>query len=137
MTDQLNYNDLMKMVEQKNKIEGEKCLICHFPDTKENLLKLSCSHYFHKKCLILDENKLKNYNSKSFRIICPYCSKKSTYKMTSKKSKESKKSEKSNDKSNENLQIDQKCCQAVLKTGINKGKICGRISCMYHKSNHQ
>ena len=133
MTDQLNYDDLIKMVEQKNKIEGEKCLICHFPDTKENLLKLSCSHYFHKNCLIIDENKLKKYNSKSFRIICPYCSKKSTYKMTSKKSKESKKSE----KSNESLQIDQKCCQVVLKTGINKGKICGRISCRYHKSNHQ
>ena len=144
MSNQLKYEDLIKMVEQKNEVEGEKCLICHFPDSKENLIKLSCSHYFHKSCLILDKDKLKEYESKSFKITCPYCSKKASYKKISNKSKDKKnkkvlqsKTDSKETQSNENQQIDQKCCQVILKTGINKGKICGRICCKYHKSNHQ
>tara|TARA_B100001093_G_scaffold515600_1_gene592271 strand:+ start:424 stop:732 length:309 start_codon:yes stop_codon:yes gene_type:complete len=96
------YQKLFNLVTKLNKEEGEICLICHFP-IKENLLKLKCGHYFHRQCLLNEKNK------KYSTIKCPYCEK--TSKLESK----------SND-----------VCKAIIKSGINKGKICNRINCKYH-----
>ena len=63
----MEFDKLLEIVLEKNKVEGEKCLICHFPDNKKNLEKLSCSHYFHLNCLNLDKTK------KSYKLVCPYC----------------------------------------------------------------
>ena len=108
----MDFDSLLKIVEEKNQINGEKCLICHFPDKAENLTKLSCSHYFHLSCLNVNFQK----NKKSKKIICPYCNTKATVK-------------------NNNIINEEKleCCKVILKSGINKGKECGRISCKYHK----
>jgi len=99
------YDKLLNMVTKLNSVIGEKCLICHFPDSNKNLVKLSCNHYFHSTCL---------ESSKSNSIIkCPYCDKKTKLVKN----------------------IEQTICQVILKRGINKGKECGRNICKYHKSN--
>tara|TARA_B100000161_G_scaffold264717_1_gene238655 strand:- start:1489 stop:1899 length:411 start_codon:yes stop_codon:yes gene_type:complete len=97
------FEKLLSQVNKLNLIEGEKCLICHFPDKKENLTKLSCNHYFHLKCL----------NCKTNLIICPYCQKSTKLK---------------------NLYCQSNnICNVILKNGKNKGKVCGRKNCRYHK----
>lgn len=100
------YLRLLKKVNKLNSVEGEKCLICHFP-IKDNMLKLSCNHYFHRKCL------LDKYIFKS--VICPYCGKKS--------------------KINNCLPTveNNNLCKVILKSGVNKGKLCNRKNCHYHK----
>ena len=62
------YEKLLSLVSKINKCQGEKCLICHFPDKDENLIKLKCHHYFHFHC-ISSNNKLEE------NIKCPYCDK--------------------------------------------------------------
>lgn len=106
----MEFDELMKIVEEKNKIEGEKCLICHFPDESSKLIKLSCNHYFHQSCLNI-------YKGKKTYFRCPYCD------------QPVKKCKQVNQINNSNL-----TCQVVLKSGINKGNICGRINCKYHKN---
>ena len=96
------YEKLLKTVIKLNSKSGEKCLICHFPDEIENLVKLKCGHYFHSNCL--------NMNNK---LTCPYCGKKI--------------------KIIENIQKTK--CNIVIANGTNKGKLCGRINCKYHKNN--
>ena len=132
--DNLNFDELLNIVKEKNKIEGEKCLICHFPDKKENLLKLKCSHYFHLRCLVPEDFDI---TKKNFRSICPYCGQKVLIKKKTMVSSES-------DKSNVTSKSTPACqcyelkksntCKVILKSGINKGKECGRINCKYHKS---
>jgi len=97
------YDKLLKLVNELNNVSGEKCLICHFPDKLENLVKLKCNHYYHSNCI---------NSSKSESVIkCPYCDKKT-------KLQENKPSE---------------ICQTILTKGINKGKSCNRPNCFYHK----
>ena len=103
------YLKLLKIVNKLNKKEGEQCMICYFPDKKENLLKLDCGHYFHSKCLF---TKKITYTC----VYCPYCSKKIKI---------------IKDKKDINSNIK---CTAIIKNGINKGKICGRKNCKYHKN---
>jgi len=98
------YEKLLAQVNKLNLVTGEKCLICHFPDKKENLIQLKCNHYFHLNCLACKTNTIK----------CPYCNRSSSFKDYS-KNKEVKK------------------CQVILKNGKNKGKVCGRTNCKYHK----
>ena len=62
------YEKLLNMVNKLNSVTGEKCLICHFPDSNKNLIKLNCNHYFHSKCL--------EYSKSTSIIKCPYCDKK-------------------------------------------------------------
>ena len=100
----MNYDDLFKMVKEMNQVKGEKCMICHFPDTNQNLLKLKCGHFFHKKCLALPS---------SGYIKCPYCEQTCIMK--------------------EDNNIPSVKCKVILKSGVNKGKECGRINCKYHK----
>lgn len=101
------YEKLLKMVNELNNVTGEKCLICHFPDSNKNLIKLDCNHYFHSKCL--------EYSKSTSIIKCPYCDKKTKLVKN----------------------IEQEICQVILKRGINKGKECGRSNCKYHKNNLQ
>jgi hypothetical protein len=109
----MDFDKLLKIVLEKNKVEGEKCLICHFPDNLENLEKLNCNHYFHLNCLNLDKIKKAN------KVICPYCG----TKVKIKKNKEL-------NKIPNNLK--ETVCKILLKSGVNKGKECGRNNCKYH-----
>ena len=96
------FDKLLKLVNKMNEKKGEKCLICHFPDSDNNLIKLSCNHYFHSECIPVN-NKLLNY------IICPYCDQKSPV-------------------------VEQvKSCPFIISSGVNKGKVCNRLNCKYHK----
>tara|TARA_B100001248_G_scaffold262646_1_gene260361 strand:+ start:1119 stop:1460 length:342 start_codon:yes stop_codon:yes gene_type:complete len=113
----MEFDNLLKIVMEKNKVNGEKCLICHFPDSSNNLEKLSCGHFFHLSCLKVDNSK------KNCKIICPYCDKKIVIK---------KKVCIPVTKSNEKLKEDN-ICKFILKTGKNKGMICNRINCRYHR----
>tara|TARA_B100001093_G_scaffold399178_1_gene386604 strand:- start:1090 stop:1446 length:357 start_codon:yes stop_codon:yes gene_type:complete len=114
----LDIDELLKLVEEKNDVKGETCLICHFPDNKENLLKLGCGHFYHSKCLFSSTNKMNQSSNKNF---CPYCGIKII------KSKISKTCPKINSTNIPDLK-----CQVILKTGLNKGKVCNRINCRYH-----
>lgn len=109
----MDFDKLLEIVIEKNKVDGEKCLICHFPDDKNNLEKLSCSHYFHLNCLNIDKTK------KSCKIVCPYCGA---------KVKIRKKNEINITKETNNT-----ICKVILKSGVNKRKECGRCNCKYHK----
>ena len=102
----IDYEALLKYVENQKKSEDECCLICYLGD-KDECNQLSCSHYFHEDCL----GNLKN---------CPYCDKKI------KKINKNIKNIKTNIK-NDNI------CKIILKTGKRKGDECGRINCGYHK----
>jgi len=62
----IEFDKLLSIVNKLNDVKGEKCLICHFPDTDDNLIKLNCNHYFHPNCLGI----------KSSLIVCPYCERK-------------------------------------------------------------
>tara|TARA_B110000902_G_C14036154_1_gene485989 strand:- start:213 stop:530 length:318 start_codon:yes stop_codon:yes gene_type:complete len=103
MTD-INIDEYINYINNNNNIKGEKCMICHMNDTHNNLLKLNCNHYFHKHCL-----------SKKMIIKCKYCNKKTKIKSISK-----------------NISLKVKC-KIVLSSGKNKGNICNRINCGYHK----
>ena len=130
------YTDLYERDSNKN-----KCMICY--DTND-LIKLSCNHYYHDKCLNLYYLKGK----KTF-FNCPYCNKKNKFI----KCKNCKKINLTNncsscninpdnisnviDKNKENSKSEiNNCCTAIIKSGINKGKICGRElkneKCRYH-----
>lgn len=104
----MEFDKLLNIVLEKNKVDGEKCLICHFPDDLKNLEKLNCSHYFHLNCLNLDKIKKGN------KITCPYCGTKV----------------KINKKKEPTISI----CKIILKSGVNKGKACGRCNCKYHNN---
>ena len=97
------YEKLLSQVNKLNLVKGEKCLICHFPDTEDNLTKLNCGHYFHLNCL----------NCKTSSIICPYCNRSTVLK-----------------KKTFHLEVSK--CTVILKNGKNKGKVCGRMNCKYH-----
>ena len=101
------YEKLLSQVHKLNLVKGEKCLICHFPDREENLTKLSCGHYFHLTCL--------NYKTSS--IICPYCERSTVLKKINYNSSSTNSTK----------------CTVILKNGKNKGNVCGRINCKYHK----
>lgn len=116
------FDKLLKLVNEMNKIKGEKCLICHFPDNDSNLVKLNCNHYFHFNCLN-PENKLS--------IICPYCEK-ITKRNVIKNPKEIRKLQIKEKINNLDTNI-VKTCQVILKTGKRKGEKCNRINCRYHK----
>lgn len=100
------YEKLLSQVNKLNLVQGETCLICHFPDREDNLTKLSCNHYFHLNCL----------NHKTSSIICPYCERSTVLK-----------------KCNYNNLINNNICSTILKNGKNKGTVCGRKNCKYHK----
>lgn len=64
----INIDDYIALINNNQKIKGEKCLICHMNDLKSNLVQLNCKHYFHKSCL----------GNKKI-IKCNYCNKKHTF----------------------------------------------------------
>ena len=122
----MEFDKLLKIVLEKNKVDGEKCLICHFPDDLKNLEKLNCSHYFHLNCLNLDKIKKGN------KITCPYCG----TKVKINKKKESA-SLVLSDQTSSAFENNSKgsICKIILKSGVNKGKDCGRCNCKYHNKN--
>ena len=97
------FDKLLSMVTKLNNRSGEECMVCHFPDDKENLLKLDCNHYYHKNCITITNSK----------FTCPYCKKTTIFK--------------TNIQSNPT-----NICNVILKSGINKGKPCNRVNCKYH-----
>lgn len=137
------YEKLLSLVSKINECEGEKCLICHFPDKDENLIKLKCQHYFHLSC-IPSSNKLLEY------IKCPYCDKNSKIiknikpcnvilKRGPNKGKECGRNNckyhksitvNTQNKQNKKSELE---CQTIIKSGTRKGEICSRINCKYHK----
>lgn len=135
------YEKLLLLVNQINKVEGERCLICHFPDKNENLIKLKCKHYFHLNC-IPSTNKLSEY------IKCPYCDKNSKIikftkpcnvilKRGPNKGKEcgrdNCKYHKTTITPKDINNPVQEVCKTIIKSGSRKGQICSRINCHYHK----
>lgn len=101
------FDKLLAKVKKMNTIKGHECMICHFPDKKSNLIKLDCSHYYHKNCLTIKENSY---------VICPYCKGKTKWNENKLKPKP------------------KKLCFAIVKSGANKGMVCGRTNCKYHKT---
>ena len=97
------FDKLLKEVNKLNSIDGEQCMVCHFPDLAENLVKLKCNHFYHESCI----QKL----IKSNKIKCPYCDKTSTLKE----------------------KVTNVICKVIMKNGVNKGKECNRLNCTYHK----
>ena len=65
----INIDDYIILINNNNKVTGEKCLICHMNDSKDKLIQLGCKHYFHKNCL-----------PKKKIIKCTYCNKKHIFK---------------------------------------------------------
>lgn len=137
------YEKLLSLVTKINKSDGERCLICHFPDKNENLIKLKCKHYFHLNC-IPSNNKLSEY------IKCPYCDKNSKIikniepcnailqrgpnkgKECGRENCKYHKSIKNKKEINNNSIPEM--CQIIIKSGSRKGQVCSRINCHYHKS---
>ena len=116
------FDKLLAKVKKMNCVEGEECMICHFPDSTDNLIKLKCSHYYHPDCIGI------NLKSTVTTIIkCPYC--KAKTKWTNKKV--------INTPLN-NLDISpikpKKLCFEIIKSGSKKGMVCGRINCKYHSN---
>ena len=104
----MDFESILKIVNLKKENKGEICMICHFPIcTKKESLSLSCNHKYHKNCI----------NTNRLFIKCPYC-----LKVTKKNIK------KNNEKKKINI-----LCQAILKSGKNKGKKCNRKNCKIHK----
>lgn len=126
------FDKLLAKVKKMNSVEGEECMICHFPDSTDNLIKLKCSHYYHKDCI--------GINLKSTvptTIKCPYCKAKTKW--------TNKISNKNNNKGNKinytNTPINtpkispikpKKLCFEIIKSGSKKGMVCGRTNCKYH-----
>ena len=104
------FDKLLAKAQKLNKVKGEVCMICHFPDNKENLIKLKCKHYYHSDCLNLNSNLIK-FNT----IKCPYCKQISKIEIK------------------EPEPVDPIFCFEILKSGPNKGMVCGRQNCKYHK----
>ena len=130
----LEYDFLFNLVNNMNKVEGEKCMICYFPDKPINLLKLDCGHFFHKRCLV--DSELKNVKKKI--IMCPYCDSRSNLVQVikndiNKNNLASFKKQKSCKISN----IDEVRCKVILKSGKNKGIECNRINCKYHNKTNE
>ena len=101
----MNFDELVSIINTIKQEKGNECMICMFPVSEDEILKLSCKHTYHDKCL-----QLKNKEYK-----CPYC-----HKIT-----------KTINKSD--VPITTVPCKAVIKSGINKGQICGKIKCNRHK----
>lgn len=118
----MNYETLLKMVKNMNKNKGDKCLICHFPITNNQIkIKLKCEHNYHFKCI------KKNIHKRS-TFKCWYC-----YTIThSKKCIICKKRHYFSDKFCIN-HFNIKKCDAIFKSGKRKGKKCNRINCKQHK----
>lgn len=100
----MNFDDLESMIAEIKNNKGEDCLICQFPImNKQDSLKLSCNHYYHKGCL----------KSSATTIVCPYCNKIDKVKINK-------------------ITIKNKC-SSVIKSGPNKGSFCSRVNCKFHK----
>ena len=111
------FDKLLREVNKLNSIEGERCLVCHFPDKTDNLIKLKCKHYYHEKCI--------KHLIKNNKIRCPYCDRVCRIKP------DKVKKEKDTNKQIENV-LTKNICNAVIKTGPRKGQICNRTNCRYH-----
>lgn len=125
------YEALLNIVKKKNKVQGEKCMICYFPDVQSKLVKLDCGHFFHKKCIFEKDSKYRKV------IKCPYCDSETKFEKDylnsfllsgNFKEKVCKSVKYKIDQNNENI------CKVILKSGLNKGKPCNRTNCKYHKN---
>ena len=107
--DKIDFDNLLNYCLKLNESTNEKCLVCHIPvDNQIIYLKLNCNHYYHKKCI----------NYKYGKVKCLYCEKVSLPKL-------------SDQIEIQTISIFQ--CNFILKTGPNKGNVCDRVNCKYHK----
>jgi hypothetical protein len=138
----MDYDSILKIVmgmkNRKNDDDDRTCYICHFPiKDNEKSVKLKCKHNYHSCCL--------DIRKKSF-IKCPYCLTVTKNPILKKQTKNDEnnglkcnailKSGKNKGKKcgKTNCKRHKKqCCQTILKTGKRKGQKCNRISCHYHK----
>lgn len=112
----INIDDFINIINNNNKIKGEKCMVCHMNDSIDNMILLDCKHYFHTECIKLGKKK---------SINCIYCGKKTIFKkQLIIKHKPVKKK----------LKTKTNLCKTILKSGARKGMECGRINCGYHKN---
>ena len=101
----MSFEELFNYCNKLNESTAEKCLVCHIPiENDGSSIKLKCKHYYHSTCI----------KYKKGTIKCLYCEQTSLPQFV-----------------NENEPV-MNSCNVILKTGINKGKECGRINCKYH-----
>ena len=106
----MSFEELFNYCNKLNESTAEKCLVCHIPIEKDgSSIKLKCKHYYHSMCI----------KYKKGKVNCLYCEKTSLPEFV-----------------NEQVVNEQVVngCNIILKTGLNKGKECGRINCKYHKN---
>ncbi len=103
----MNFDDLVSIINNIKDQKGEECMICMFPITDDStLLKLSCNHFYHTSCLA----------KKNDAYTCPYCHKTTNIVVP---------------KNIVPLNIN--TCKSIIKSGANKGNVCGKINCNRHK----
>jgi hypothetical protein len=123
----MNFDELFKYCNNLNEDQSEKCLVCHIPVGKsKEYLKLKCNHIFHPDCI----------KYKMGKINCLYCEKISIPNLINNKLFEEQ-TQSIEIKQNKNNTESKLHCSAIIKSGIFKGKQCGRTHCKYHKQEIQ
>ena len=128
------FDKLLSVVNNLNNRKGEKCMVCHFPDNKKNLIKLSCNHYYHNNCITII----------NFKFNCPYCKKTTTFKRKNDSENVCKFVLKSGINRGKHcnrvnckyhkIKTKSIACKSIIANGPNKGQVCNRFNCKYHKN---
>ena len=139
----MNFDELVDIINNMKKINGEACLICNFPidiNITDNIMKLKCNHTYHNNCI----SAVKKNNT----IICPYCQKitnlnkyiplpiinKCIFIIKSGIKKGLVCNKTNCSRHNKKLPVDEnkQKCIFIIKTGSKKGLVCNRNNCMIH-----
>ena len=99
----MNFDDLVNIVNKSKLKKGEDCLICQFPIHNKTQKIKLQCNHHYHKACL---------KSTKYHIRCPYCKKIS--------------------KIHKPI-IKIKICNIKIKTGKNKGNVCGRKNCRLHK----
>lgn len=105
----MNFDELVELASNMKEIKGEECMICHFPideNIVNNIMKLSCNHFYHKSCI---DNLMK-----SKEVVCPYCQRSTNINKI------------------KPVKLPKVICTSIIKTGENKGKQCNKLNCKKH-----
>lgn len=142
----MNFDEMVELISNMKNIKGEECLICHLPideNVPNNIIKLSCKHYYHKLCI---EN-LTKLNA----ITCPYCQKTTNTNKIKPTTNLIKKQQKiipttsiattTTNVASTNVASTsvapcilkpKNVCTILIKTGKNKGSPCNKLNCKKH-----